>query len=84
MKFFVLGAAGTAVHMISMYLEEQGNDVVGFEIAKASHIKTSFTGDACSSAKITQVIKEGQLDAVINCIGILNQFAEEKKTWQCF
>jgi dTDP-4-dehydrorhamnose reductase len=79
MKFFVLGAAGMAGHTISMYLEEQGHDVVGFDMAKAFHIKTFMTGDARDTAKIAQVIKEGQFDAVINCIGILNQFAEEKK-----
>ncbi len=84
MKFFVLGAAGMAGHTISMYLEEQGHDVVGFDMAKAVHIKTAMTGDARDTAKIGQVIKEGQFDAVINCIGILNQFAEEKKALAVF
>lgn len=84
MKFFVLGAAGMAGHTISMYLEEQGHNVVGFDMAKATHIKTSMTGDARDTVKIAQTIKEGQFDAVINCIGILNQFAEEKKELAVF
>jgi dTDP-4-dehydrorhamnose reductase len=84
MKFFVLGAAGMAGHTISMYLEEQGHEVVGFDMSRALYIKTSITGDARDTAMIAKVIKEGQFNAVINCIGILNHFAEEKKALAVF
>lgn len=78
MKFLVLGANGMAGHTISTYLAEQGHDVSGFDRQKVSHCK-SVEGDARDILFIKNLIIDGKFDSVINCIGILNQFAEEKK-----
>lgn len=83
MKFLVFGAGGMAGHTISMYLQEQGHDVLGFDKIKVSHCK-SLVGDARDLSTIKELIKNGEFDAVINCIGILNQFAEQKKELAVF
>lgn len=76
MNFLVLGASGMAGHTISLYLQEQGHQVLGFDQKKVSHCE-SVVGDARDTAYLKKLISEGRFDSVINCIGILNQFAEQ-------
>lgn len=76
MKLFVLGANGMAGHMISTYFMEQGNEVVGFDRSAVMHCSQGISGDAQEKDLLVSVIREGKFDAVINCIGLLNQFAE--------
>lgn len=78
MKFLVFGCNGMAGHLISLYLKEQGHDVVGFAQTKSKYVN-SIIGDARDKEKIKKIIREGHFDTVINCIGILNQFAEVNK-----
>jgi len=78
MKFLILGAGGMAGNTISTYLNEQGHDVTGFDKMKVFHCK-SVAGDARDILFVRSLIKEGKFDAVVNCIGILNQFAEQNK-----
>ena len=78
MRFLVLGCNGMAGHTISLYLKEQGHDVIGFAREKSKYVD-SVVGDACNIDFITRIISDGKYDTVINCIGILNQFAEENK-----
>lgn len=75
MKFFILGCNGMAGHTISLYLQEQGHDVFGFDRQKSSLVK-SIAGDARDSKALEEIINAGKFDTIINCIGILNQFAE--------
>jgi dTDP-4-dehydrorhamnose reductase len=78
MKFLVLGAGGMAGHTIAIYLNENGHDVTGFALNHLSFCK-SIEGDARNIEFLTNIINEGKFDAVINCIGILNQFAEQNR-----
>jgi len=78
MNFFVCGCNGMAGHTISLYLQERGHDVYGFDLYESKYIK-SFAGNAFDKDTISKVIREGHYDSVINCIGILNQFAEKNK-----
>ena len=78
MKFLVLGCNGMAGHTISLYLKEQGYDVFGFDRLKSKYIP-SVAGDAKDIDFIRSLISDGHYDSVINCIGILNQFAENNK-----
>ena len=78
MKFLVLGCNGMAGHTISLYLQEQGHDVFGFYRSESKYIKNAV-GDAQNVDFMKNLIAEGKYDTVINCIGILNQFAEENK-----
>ena len=83
MKFFVCGCNGMAGHTISLYLQEQGHEVYGFDLQESKLIK-SFAGNAFDTETIARVIKEGRYDTVINCIGVLNQFAENNHALAAF
>ena len=78
MKFLILGCNGMAGHMISLYLKEQGHDVLGFARSKSTLIN-SVVGDATDPSFMKELIGANKFDTVINCIGILNQFAEDNK-----
>ena len=83
MRFLVLGCNGMAGHMISTYLAEQGHDVVGFA-RKKSDLVQSVVGDAQDVKFIEKTVRKGGYDTVINCIGVLNQFAENGKSTAAF
>jgi dTDP-4-dehydrorhamnose reductase len=83
MKFLVLGAGGMAGHTIATYLSEQGHEVLGFDRVTVSHCP-SVSGDARDLASVRRLIEDGKFDSVINCIGILNQFAEKAKELAVF
>jgi len=79
MKFLVMGCNGMAGHMISLYLREAGHDVLGFALTK-SNIVESVAGDAKDAAFIKELVGINKYDSIINCIGLLNQFAEKNKS----
>lgn len=83
MKILVLGCNGMAGHIISLYFKEQGHDVVGFARTQSDFIET-IIGDAYDTELISRCIKTGNYDAVINCIGMLNQYAENDKAAAAF
>lgn len=83
MKFLVLGCNGMAGHMISLYLQEQGHKVYGFDRTKPKYVN-GIAGDARNTESIRELITMGKYDSVINCIGILNQFAERDKALASF
>lgn len=75
-KFLIFGSDGMAGKTIATYLNEQGHDVTGFSrnVSKNNH---SIIGDVTKKELVEKVVKEGKYDTIINCIGLLNQFAEE-------
>lgn len=79
MKFLVIGCNGMAGHLISLYLHEQGHDVTGFARSESKLIKT-IVGDALNTEDVLHAVGNGKFDTVINCIGLLNQFAECNKS----
>lgn len=79
MKLLVLGCNGMAGHLISLYFKEKGNDVIGFARSDSSLLDKTIIGDASDMLLVKRTIEDGQYDAVINCIGLLNQFAENNK-----
>ena len=83
MKFLVLGCNGMAGHTISLYLKEQGHEVLGLDRTKSIYVD-SVAGDARDTLALEKLIKDGHYDSVINCIGILNQFAEQNKALATF
>jgi dTDP-4-dehydrorhamnose reductase len=64
---------------IATYLSEKGYDVTGFSRSKSSNNNNSqyIIGDVTNRELVKKMIEEGEYDTIINCIGILNQFAEE-------
>ena len=75
MKVLVLGAAGMAGHVVAFYFKEKGHEVTAFS-RKPFPYCTWIQGDAFDAEHLRSVIVNGDYDAVINCIGLLNQFAE--------
>jgi len=76
MKYLVLGAYGMAGHFVSIYLSEAGHNVSCLDKRKNT-LYNSIIGDIRDSELIKKIVTEGKFDAVINCIGILNQAAEK-------
>ncbi len=83
MRFLVLGCNGMAGHTISLYLKEQGHYVFGFDRNKSKYID-SVAGDARDTETLKTIILDGNYDTVINCIGILNQAADNNKALAAF
>lgn len=79
MKILVLGASGMAGHIITLYFKEHGYDVMGFTRKSINYCK-NIVGDATKPEDVKAAILNDDFDIVINCIGILNQFAEENKS----
>lgn len=80
MKILVLGCNGMAGHLISLYFKEQGYEVIGFARSASLLLDKTIIGDASDMPLIKHIIDKGSYDAVINCIGLLNQFAENNKS----
>lgn len=68
-----------AGHLISLYLQEKGYEVEGFARQKSEILNKNIIGDASDMACIRKTVEEGKYDIIINCIGLLNQFAEDNK-----
>lgn len=82
MNFLVLGAGGMAGHTIAAYLHEQGHDVLGWvhrPLRLPGETFPTVIGDVRKRSLLENMIRDGRYDAVINCIGVLNQFAEQDK-----
>lgn len=78
MKILVLGATGMAGHMISIYLNEAGHDVTAFSRKPFKYCK-NINGDITDFNQLQTIIQDGDYDAIINAIGILNQDADRNK-----
>ena len=76
MRFLVLGCNGMAGHLISLYLKEQGHDVTGFARSESRLLDKTVIGDARDLILLNKTIEDKHYDSVINCIGLLNKFAE--------
>jgi len=79
MKVLILGGTGMAGHTISIYFKEAGHDVTAFSRSKVDYFK-NVNGDITDFENLKKIINEGQYDAIINAIGILNQDAEDHKS----
>ena len=79
MRFLILGCNGMAGHMISLYLKERGHEVLGFD-RRESVLVPCETGDAMDASFMRGLIGHNRFDSIINCIGLLNQFAENNKS----
>lgn len=76
MRFLVLGASGMAGHTIALYLRERGHGVVGLSRRGVPFLDEQVVGDARDEALLAGTLASGGFDVVVNCVGVLNQFAE--------
>lgn len=79
MRYLILGCNGMAGHMISIYLKENGHDVTGFAKIKSEFVST-ILGDAFDYNNLKNIILNGKYDFIVNCIGVLNQDADNNKS----
>ncbi len=73
-KILVLGASGMAGHTISLYFKSRNYDVTTSTIAPF-FIEPNIVLDVFDFLKLKQVVLDGNYDVVINCIGLLNEHA---------
>jgi len=78
MRFLVLGSNGMVGHTVSLYLKKQHHEVVGFG-RRPFQYTDYIIGDAEDTTLIEKIITEGKYNTIINCIGILNQSAEQQQ-----
>lgn len=76
MKILVIGSTGMLGHVVSIYLKEQGHDIYKTNRKKEGDLYYDPNEDI---KKIEEIIKEVKPDTIINCIGLLNKYAEEHK-----
>lgn len=77
-KILVLGASGMAGHTITLYFQKQGYDVITMtQNSIGVLINNNIVLDAFEREKLGGIVKSGNFDAIINCIGILNEFAND-------
>lgn len=77
-KVLVLGASGMAGHLVSIYLSERGFNVTALSRRKFLFIN-SIVCDVTNQSDLVKIVKEGSYSFIINCIGLLNQSAEDDK-----
>lgn len=75
MKILVLGASGMAGHTVTLYFKEQGYKVHAFARRPFPYCEW-IQGDVFDIENLKRIVTTGRYDVVINCIGLLNQFAE--------
>ena len=79
MKFLILGSTGMAGHLITTYLREGGHEVYGLSRRKISpHVDIIL--DVTHFEELAKIIRGGNFDCVVNCVGVLNRAAEDNKT----
>lgn len=78
MKVLVLGSIGMAGHLITLYFKERGHDVTAYSMKPFPYCK-NIIGNALDAEHFKSVLIGGDYDVVINCIGILNQMAEDNQ-----
>lgn len=79
LKILVLGATGMAGHVITTYFKEKKV----YEVSNLSYRRkldeNTVILDVTNLTKLNEYLNEKNFDVIINCIGILNQYAEDNK-----
>ncbi|OPZ83748.1 MAG: dTDP-4-dehydrorhamnose reductase [Firmicutes bacterium ADurb.Bin419] len=78
MRILVLGATGMAGHTISIYLKEAGHEITALSRNRFEYC-TNILSDVTDFGFLRKTVEDGNYDAVINAVGILNQEAEDNK-----
>lgn len=78
-KILVLGSIGMAGHLITLYFKEQGYEVVAYSMEPFPYCK-NIIGNALDVEHFKRVLLGDNYDVIINCIGVLNQVAENNQS----
>lgn len=79
MKILVLGAIGMAGHLITLFFKEKGHDVTAYSV-KPFPYTSNIIGNAFETDNFKSMLLDGEYDAIINCIGILNEAADDNRS----
>ncbi len=78
-KILVLGSTGMAGHVITTYFEESG----AYEVFNIAHKKKlnekTYVLDVTDFIAFEALLDKEDFDIIVNCIGILNQYANANK-----
>jgi len=75
MKILVLGSIGMAGHLITIYFKERGYDVTAYTLSPFVYCEQNIVFDAFDTERFKKMLLDGDYDVIINCIGLLNQVA---------
>ena len=78
-NILVLGSMGMAGHLISLYFKESGYNVTAYSMQSFPYTK-NIIGNAIETENFKNMLLDGDYDVVINCIGVLNQVADENQS----
>ena len=78
-NILVLGSIGMAGHLITLYFKEQGYNVTAYSMQPFPYCN-NIIGNALETENFKNMLLERDYDVVINCIGILNQVADENQS----
>ncbi len=82
-KYLILGSTGMAGHMITIFLLEKGHDVTAYSRRPFNYCK-NILDDAFHIDKLKEIITKGNYDVIVNCLGILNNNAQENQAKAVF
>lgn len=71
-----MGSIGMAGHAITLYFIERGYDVTAYSLHPLPYGR-NIIGNAFETENFRSMLLAREYDAIINCIGLLNQEAEE-------
>lgn len=75
-KIFIIGSKGMAGHVINFYLKENTNYKVLSVARDSQFFMPDYEADVTDFSTLARILKTETPDFVINCIGLLNQEAE--------
>ena len=77
-KVLLLGSAGMAGHVLKCELQKISDIIELVDVARSSElIRPKIEMDVTDFMGLKEIINEGDFDFIINCVGILNTFAED-------
>jgi len=79
MKLLILGANGMAGHAITLFFKERGHDVTAYSVTSFPYC-ANIVGNAFETDNFKRMVQVGEYDVIINCIGILNQAADDNRS----
>ncbi len=79
MKVIILGSIGMAGHTITLYFKEKGYDVTAYSMESFPYC-TNIIGNAFDTEEFKKMLIDGDYDVAINCIGLLNQVADNNQS----
>lgn len=79
MKYLVLGCNGMLGHVVSLYLNQRGHQVIGVGRKSLNIGINTRLCDLRNLKAVSEIIQEDNFDFIVNCAGVLNADAEKDK-----